>query len=58
MKTVILDAFTSNPGDLSWDALRALTDLTVYDRTAPDETVPRALDAEIVLTNKVLLTRY
>ena len=57
MKTVILDAFTSNPGDLSWEALRALTDLTVYDRTTPDETVPRALDAEIVLTNTVLLTR-
>ena len=57
MKTVILDAFTANPGDLSWEALRAITDLTVYDRTAPDETVSRALDADIVLTNKVVLSR-
>lgn len=57
MTTVILDAHTANPGDLSWEALRDLTSLTVYERTTPDETVPRAADADIVLTNKVILSR-
>ena len=55
MKIVILDGYTANPGDLSWDGLRALGDLTVYDRTSATETVERARDAEIVLTNKVIL---
>ena len=56
MNIVILDGFTTNPGDLSWDGLKALGNLTVYDRTAPDETVQRARDAEIVLTNKTVMT--
>ena len=55
MKIVILDGHTANPGDLSWDGLRALGDLTVYDRTSATETIERARDAEIVLTNKVIL---
>ena len=37
MKIVILDGYTENPGDLSWDALRAFGDLTVYDRTPYDD---------------------
>ena len=55
MKIVILDAYTSNPGDLSWDAFNELGELVIYDRTAPSETVERCQAAEIVLTNKVLL---
>ena len=52
MKIVILDGYTANPGDLSWKELEELGTLTVYDRTRPEETVARAADAEIVLTNK------
>lgn len=55
MKIVILDGYTTNPGDLSWDELKEYGDLTVYPRTAPENIVERAKDAEIVLTNKVLL---
>jgi len=57
MKIVILDAYTANPGDLSWEELATLGELTVYDRTAAEDTVNRASEAEIVLTNKVLLRR-
>ena len=56
-KIVILDGYAANPGDLSWDALAALGQLTVYDRTQPDETVERAREAEVVLTNKVYIGR-
>ena len=57
MKIVILDGYTANPGDLSWQALEEIGMLTVYDRTKPEETIARAADAEVVLTNKVLLRR-
>ena len=57
MKIVILDGYTTNPGDLSWNGLEAMGELTVYDRTRPGETVARAADAEIVLTNKVVISR-
>jgi glycerate dehydrogenase len=57
MKIVILDGFTANPGDLSWERLAALGELTVYERTTAQQTVERAAEAEIVLTNKVLLRR-
>ena len=57
MKIVILDGYTANPGDLSWKALEEMGTLTVYERTKPEETVERAKDAEVVLTNKVLLKR-
>ena len=57
MKIVILDGFTAQPGDLSWQALEELGTLTVYDRTLPHETVTRAADADIVLTNKVVISR-
>ena len=57
MKIVILDGFTANPGDLSWKGLEELGTLTVYDRTRPEETVARAADADIVLTNKVIINR-
>ena len=55
MKIVILDGYSANPGDLSWKGLEELGTLTVYDRTKSNETVARAADAEIVLTNKVIL---
>ena len=54
---VILDGYTANPGDLSWEKLKEIGTLTVYDRTKPEETIERAKEAEIVLTNKVLLRR-
>ena len=57
MKIVILDGYTANPGDLSWRELEKMGDVTVYERTSPEETVVRAADAEVVLTNKVLMTR-
>lgn len=55
MKLVILDGFTANPGDLSWDGLGKLGELTVYDRTAPEQLLDRAQEAEVLLTNKVII---
>lgn len=52
---MILDGYTANSGDLSWERLAALGELTVYERTAVQQTLERAAEAEIVLTNKVLL---
>ncbi len=60
MKIVILDGYTENPGDLSWDALGALGELTVYDRTPVDdeaEIIRRIADAEVVFTNKTPISR-
>ena len=57
MKIVILDAFTANPGDMSWKGLEELGELMVYDRTKAEETVARAADADIVLTNKVIINK-
>lgn len=56
MKIVVLDGHALNPGDLSWDALRALGELQVFDRTGDDQIVARAQEAEIVLTNKTQLS--
>lgn len=50
---VVLDGYTLNPGDMSWDALKKLGNCTIYDRTAPADVVERCKDADIVLTNKV-----
>ena len=55
MKIVVLDGYTLNPGDLSWKDLEELGELTVYDRTQPGQLVPRAADAEVVLTNKTVI---
>ena len=54
MKIVILDGYTENPGDLSWDALAEFGDLTIYDRTPYEdaEIAKRIGDAEVVFTNK------
>ena len=53
----VLDGYSVNPGDLNWDALKKLGNLTVYDRTAPELVVSRSADADILLTNKVVLDR-
>ena len=55
MKIVILDGYSANPGDLTWKELETMGELTVYDRTKASETVARAAEADIVLTNKVIL---
>jgi glycerate dehydrogenase len=57
MKIVILDGYTTNPGDLSWEGLKELGKVMVFDRTMPSETVARAAGAEVVLTNKVIVGR-
>lgn len=55
MSIVVLDGYTTNPGDLSWEPLSVLAPCTVWDRTAPAEVIARLADAEIVLTNKTPL---
>lgn len=55
MKIVVLDGHTLNPGDLSWEDLKALGDCTVHERTSRHELVTRARGAEALLTNKVVL---
>lgn len=57
MKIVILDGYSADPGDLSWEELEQMGEVTVYDRTSPSETVQRAAEADIVLTNKVVIDR-
>ena len=60
MKIVVLDGYTENPGDLSWEPLKQLGDLTVYDRTPVsdrDEIIRRIGDAQVVFTNKTPLDR-
>ena len=56
MKIVNLDGYTTNPGDLSWDFLKKYSDdVTVYERTSPDEVVKRAKGADILIINKTVL---
>lgn len=57
MKLVILDGYTLNPGDLSFDKLKEIVDITVYDRTPPKLVVERIGDAEYIWTNKTLITK-
>ncbi|MBR5497344.1 MAG: D-2-hydroxyacid dehydrogenase, partial [Clostridia bacterium] len=57
MKIVMLDGYTTNPGDLSWDFLNKYGNATVYDRTPQDKVVERCKDADIVVTNKTPLTK-
>ena len=56
MKIVALDGYAANPGDLSWDELKTLGDCIIYERTTPEQVLERAEDAEILLTNKVIIT--
>jgi glycerate dehydrogenase len=55
MNIVILDGYTLNPGDQDWSPIHALGNVTIYDRSAPDEIVERARDADVLLVNKVVL---
>ncbi|WP_207513642.1 D-2-hydroxyacid dehydrogenase [Longitalea luteola] len=52
-KIVVTDGYTLNPGDLSWKPVEQFGEVTVYDRTQPQEIIDRCRDAQIVLTNKV-----
>ena len=56
MKIVVLDGYTAVQNDLSWKEIEMLGDVTVYDRTRPEETVDRCSGAEAVLTNKVIMS--
>lgn len=56
MKIVVLDGFALNPGDLSWDSLKMLGDCRIYERTSPDEVYDRISEAELIITNKVVIS--
>ena len=57
MQIVILDGYTENPGDLSWESMQELGELTVYDRTPMDKIIERIGSADIVYTNKTSISR-
>ena len=57
MKIIVLDAFAMNPGDLSWEQLKNIGDLDIYDRSLPEESIKRVADAEIILTNKAFVNK-
>lgn len=57
MKIVVLDAYTGNPGDLSWQPMRELGDLILYDRTPPELIIERGMEADAILINKIVITR-
>lgn len=56
-KIVVLDGYAANPGDISWDPLRELGEVVIYERSPPEEVAQRIAGAEVVLTNKVLIDR-
>lgn len=55
LRLVILDAYTTNPGDLTWGPVEALADCTIHDRTAPADVLARVGDADAVMLNKAVL---
>ena len=55
-KIVVLDGYTLNPGDISWEELKTYGEVILYDRTEPEDVIQRIGDCDIVLTNKTLLT--
>ena len=60
MKIVVLDGYTENPGDISWEPLEALGEVTVYDRTSYEESpliAERIGDAEVVVINKTPISK-
>ncbi|MBP3738643.1 MAG: D-2-hydroxyacid dehydrogenase [Muribaculaceae bacterium] len=57
MKIVVLDAYTGNPGDLSWQPMRELGELILYDRTPPELIIERGMEADAILINKIVITR-
>ncbi len=56
MKIVILDGYSVNPGDLSWEEFEACGELTVYDRTNTEDILKRTKNADAILTNKVVIS--
>ena len=56
MKMVVLDGYCKNPGDISWEPLTSLCETTIYDRTEPEQLLERIAGADIVLSNKVVIT--
>ena len=56
MRIVVLDGYTTNPGDLDWEPIRSLGELSVYDRTAVTDVVDRARGCEMLLTNKTIVS--
>ena len=57
MKIVVLDGYTLNPGDLSWEGFESLGEVQVYARTPAEKTVERIGDAPVILTNKTAITK-
>lgn len=57
MNIVVLDGYTLNPGDITWEGMEKLGNLTVYDRTSADKIVERIGSAEIVFTNKTKISK-
>jgi glycerate dehydrogenase len=54
-RIVITDGFTLNPGDLTWDKFRKLGEVTVYDRTLPEQVIERCASANVIVTNKTII---
>lgn len=57
MQIVVLDGYVLNPGDLSWDGIQSLGNCKIFDRTPPELTLDRSKDAEVLITNKVVLNK-
>jgi glycerate dehydrogenase len=57
LKIVVLDGFALNPGDLSWEKLKEIGECVVFDRTKPEEVFDQANDAEVLITNKVIINK-
>ena len=57
LKIVILDGFALNPGDLSWKNMKKMGDCQIYDRTKPKDVFDRIHDAEVIVTNKVVIDK-
>ncbi len=55
MKIVVLDGYGLNPGDLSWEGIEKLGEVTIYDRTSNDELMDRCIEAEALITNKTVI---
>lgn len=56
MEIRVLDGYCLNPGDLSWNDMAGLGNLKVYDRTSPSELLERAAGAEVLITNKTIIS--
>jgi hypothetical protein len=57
LNAVILDGYTENPGDLNWDYLESVFNLTVYDRTPKELVIERSKNADVLIVNKVAITK-